>query len=401
MTTRWLEALRGLALPRLVSFGLVGISGIGVNSGLLWLLVSIAGLPLVAASALAIESAIWNNFLLNDVWTFHGAGHRRPWWMRALAFHATAVSAGVVNLTVLIGLVQLAGLHYLLANLLAIGVAAAVNYSGNALWTWRPAAPLPRGTADRRPASGKNIVVVPTYNESENVDLLIRAVLAQGPDYEVLVVDDASPDGTGRLVAERMASEPRIHLLRRHGKLGLGTAYVDGFLEALRLGAGLVLQMDCDLSHDPDDLPRLVAAAESADVVIGSRYVPGGRTVGWPWYRKHPSEAVSLAARCLLGIPFRDVTGGFKCWRKEVLEELPLRDLRSRGFAFQIETNYLSWQAGYRIKETPITFVNRRRGRSKLSLAVTLETAALLWRLSLGTPSLRRLAKPQLLTDKK
>ncbi len=377
-----------MPLPRLARFALVGVSGVGVNSGMLWLLYSGAGLPLPAASALAIETAIWNNFLLNDLWTFYEERQRRPWWMRAVAFHATAAMAASINLGLLLALVTWAAMYYLIANLIAIGIAAAVNYSVSALWTWRPPAPRPRVDTGRRPATGKKIVVVPTYNEAENVDLLVEAVLAQGSDYEVLIVDDASPDGTAEIVAAKAATEPRLHLLRRNGKLGLGTAYVDGFMEAMRLGADLVLQMDCDLSHDPRDLPRLVAAP--ADMACGSRYVAGGETVGWPWHRRLVSQGASLACRSLLGVPLQDVTGGFKCWRREVLEELPLEEVRCRGFAFQIEMNYLCWRAGYRMTEVPVTFVSRQQGRSKLSLGITLEAAALLWRLSLGTPSPRR-----------
>jgi dolichol-phosphate mannosyltransferase len=263
-----------------------------------------------------------------------------------------------------------------------------VNYSVNALWTWRPPTPHPRAATASRSTTGKKIVVVPTYNESENVERLIEAVLAQGPDYEVLVVDDASPDGTAEIVAARTEGEPRLHLLRRNGKLGMGTAYVDGFLEAMRLGADLVLQMDCDLSHDPGDLHRLSATA--ADMASGSRFVAGSGTVGWPWHRRLASRGASLACRGLLGVPLQDVTSGFKCWRRHVLEELPLEEVRCRGRAFEIEMNYLCWQAGYSLAEVPVTFVNRGQERSKLSLAMTLEAAALLWRLSLGTPSQRR-----------
>jgi dolichol-phosphate mannosyltransferase len=386
--SRWLDRLRDVPLPRLARFALVGAIGVGVNSGMLWLLRAGAGLPLAAASALAIETAIWNNFLLNDLWTFYEERHRRPWWTRVVAFHATAATAASINLGLLLALVAWAGMHYLIANLIAIAVASAVNYGVSALWTWRPPAPRPRPATGERLATGKKIVVVPTYNEAENVERLMEAVLAQGPDYEVLVVDDASPDGTGEIVAAKAATEPRLHLLRRKGKLGLGTAYVDGFLEAMRLGADLVLQMDCDFSHDPADLPRLAAAA--ADMASGSRYVAGGRTVGWPWQRRLVSRGASLACRGLLGVPLRDATSGFKCWRRQVLEELPLQEVRCRGFAFQIEMSYLCWRAGYSIAEVPVIFVNRRQGRSKLSLAITLEVAALLWRLSLGTPSLRR-----------
>jgi dolichol-phosphate mannosyltransferase len=361
---------------------------VGVNSGMLWLLRSGAGLPLPAASAVAIETAIWNNLLLHDLWTFHAERHQRPWWTRAGAFHATAATAALINLGLLLALVTWAGMHYLIANLIAIGIAATVNYSVSALWTWRPPAPRPRAASEGQSRSGKKIVVVPTYNEAKNVERLVEAVLAQGPDYEVLVVDDASPDGTAEIVTARAEGEPRLHLLRRNGNLGLGAAYVDGFLEAMRLGADLVLQMDCDLSHDPADLPRLAATA--ADMTSGSRFVAGSGTVGWPWHRRLVSRGASLACRGLLGVPLQDVTGGFKCWRRHVLEELPLEEVRCRGRAFEIEMNYLCWRAGYSMAEVPVTFVNRGQERSKLSLAITLEAAALLWRLSLGTPSLRR-----------
>ena len=386
--SRWAGRLREVPLPRLARFALVGAGGVGVNSGMLWLLHSGAGLPLPAASALAIETAIWNNFLLNDLWTSNEERQRRPWWMRVTAFHATAATAAAINLGLLLALVTWAGIHYLIVNLIAIGIAATVNYSVGALWTWRPPAPRPRAATGGQRITGKKIVVVPTYNEAENVERLMEAVLAQGPDYEMLIVDDASPDGTAEIVAAKAGTEPRLHLLRRSGKLGLGTAYVDGFLEAMRLGADLVLQMDCDLSHDPRDLPRLVAT--EADMATGSRYVAGGGIVGWPWHRRLISRGTSLACRGLLGVPLRDVTGGFKCWQRQVLEELPLKEIRCRGFAFQIEMNYLCWQAGYYMTEVPVTFVNRQQGQSKLSLAITLEAAALLWRLSLGTPSLRR-----------
>lgn len=230
----------------------------------------------------------------------------------------------------------------------------------------------------------RTIVVVPTYNEAANVDPLIDAVLAQGPRFEVLVVDDASPDGTGDIVAARASTEPRLHLMRRGGKLGLGTAYVTGFREALRLGADLVVQMDADLSHDPRELPRLTAAAESADVVVGSRYVAGAATPGWPWYRRLISRGTGLACRLALRIPVKDVTGGFKCWHRRVLEELPLEEVHSRGFAFQIEMNHLCWRSGHRITEEPVTFAERKRGRSKMSLAISVEAALLVCRLALG-----------------
>ena len=384
-----LGRLRASPVPRVVRFAIIGLSGVAVNTGLLWLLVEVAGLPLPAAGALAIESAICSNFVLNDMWTFHQARRRRSWWQRAAAFHGTAVLAGGINLGLLLLLVTSAGVHYIAANLVSIVLAAAVNYSGNALWTWRPAAPPPRTPATWSVLGRKVVVVVPTYNEAQNVQRLIDAVLALGSRYELLVVDDASPDGTGDLVAERAGREPRVHLLRREQKLGLGTAYVAGFQEALRLGAELIVQMDSDFSHDPNDVPRLVGAAAAADVVVGSRYVAGGDTIGWPWRRHVISRGTSLAYRALLGMPVRDLTGGFKCWRRQVLEELPLAEVRCRGFAFQIEMNYQCWRAGFAIVEVPVTFRDRERGHSKMSLGITLEGIALLWRLSMGTPKLR------------
>ena len=389
MAAGLLRRLRDAPLPRVARFALVGATGVGVNSGVLWLLKEGAGFPLAAAGALAIETALWNNFLLNDAWTFHKERQRRPWWTRALAFQVTSATAAVLNLGLLLLLVAWPGLNYLVANLIAIGAAASVNYGLNSLWTWRPPAPAQRAMTPAGPSSGRKIVVVPTYNEAQDVEKLIDVVLEQGPSYEVLVVDDASPDGTGGLVKTRAEREPRVHLLARGGKLGLGTAYVDGFREAVRLGAELIIQMDCDLSHDPAALPRLAEATAAADVVIGSRYVAGGKTTGWPWYRRLVSEGTSLACRALLGVPVHDVTGGFKCWRRQVLQALPLEEVRCRGFAFQIEMNYLCWREGYSIAEVPVNFVNRQHGRSKMSLAIGLETVALLWRLALGTPSLR------------
>src|SRR3990172_659888 len=212
MAAGLLRRLRHAPLPRVARFALVGAMGVGVNSGILWLLKEGAGFPLAAASALAIETALWNNFLLNDAWTFHKERQRRPWWTRALAFHVTAATAAVLNLGLLLLLVAWPGLNYLVANLIAIGAAASVSYGLNALWTWRPPAPRPRPTSRAAPPSGRKIVVVPTFNEAQNVERLIDAVLAQGPSYEVLIVDDASPDGTGGVGRARAGRGPRGRL---------------------------------------------------------------------------------------------------------------------------------------------------------------------------------------------
>lgn len=394
---QWLESLDRVRLPRSLRFLLVGLSGVGVNNGALLALVDWAGLPLLVAAALAIETSIWNNFLLNDAWTFGRGPRLRPWWARALAFHATAALAAGINLGLLALLVSAAGLHYVVANLLAIALAAGVNYGLSTIWTWRPKPfSLPSTLKGGGETSGaKNVVVIPTYNEAANIRALIGRILALGPAYQVLVVDDNSPDGTGELVASLAAREPRIHLLQRANKMGLGTAYIAGFREALALGADLIFQMDADLSHFRGDLPRLAQAVREADVVIGSRYVRGGSTVGWPWSRRFMSASTNAACRFLLGLPVHDATGGFKCWRRQVLESLPLAQTHSTGFAFQIEMNYLAWQAGFRMVEVPVTFVDRRAGHSKMSLGIALEAALLILRLSLGSPQRYTLSAPQ------
>jgi dolichol-phosphate mannosyltransferase len=194
-----------------------------------------------------------------------------------------------------------------------------------------------------------------------------------GADDRVLVIDDSSPDGTGEL-ADRLADRlPFVDVLHRPRKEGLGPAYLAGFRHALASGAELVLEIDCDFSHDPADVPRLVAAAADADVVIGSRYVAGGSVGDWGRARRIVSAGGSLYARVLLGVPVRDLTGGFKCYRREVLESLDLDRIASKGYAFQIETTYRALRAGFRIVEIPIAFVDRREGGSKMSRAIVLE----------------------------
>ncbi len=201
-----------------------------------------------------------------------------------------------------------------------------------------------------------------------------------GPDDRVLVIDDASPDGTGEL-ADRLAGElPFVDVLHRPGKEGLGPAYLAGFRRALDAGAELILEMDCDFSHDPADVPRLLEAVEDADLVLGSRYVPGGGVENWGVVRRAISFGGSLYARILLGAPVRDLTGGFKCFRREVLDAIPLDDVRARGYAFQIELTYRALRRGFRVREVPIRFVDREVGGSKMSRAIVLEA---IWRVPL------------------
>ena len=217
-------------------------------------------------------------------------------------------------------------------------------------------------------------VCLPTYDERENLEPMVRALGAVlGPGDRVLVIDDGSPDGTGE-IADRLAAElDWVDVLHRPRKEGLGRAYLDGFRRALADGAELVVEMDCDFSHDPADVPRLLGASEGADLVLGSRYVPGGGTRNWSLLRQAISRWGSLYAQVLLGLHVRDLTGGFKCYRREVLEAIDLEAIRSRGYAFQIETTYRAVRAGFRVVEIPIRFTDREVGDSKMSRAIVLE----------------------------
>ena len=225
------------------------------------------------------------------------------------------------------------------------------------------------------------VVVVPTYNERPNLATLIAALLAD--DYlRVLVVDDGSPDGTGE-EADRLAagSGGRMSVLHRTGPRGLGRSYIDGFRAALAGGATHVLQMDADLSHDPADIPRLRTAAETADLVLGSRYVPGGELRNWPVHRRLLSAFANAYVRLITRMPVRDCTSGFRCWRRELLMRIPLERIVSEGYAFQVELTWEACRAGGRVAEIPILFVERRQGASKMSGRVIVESALLPWRL--------------------
>ena len=218
------------------------------------------------------------------------------------------------------------------------------------------------------------VVCLPTYNERENLEAMVSALGEVLPeDSRILVIDDNSPDGTGE-IADRLAAERGdVEVLHRPRKEGLGPAYLAGFRRALEVGADLVLEMDCDFSHDPADVARLVAAADGADVVLGSRYVPGGGTKNWGALRRVVSRGGSLYAQVLLGLRVRDLTGGFKCYRRAVLETIDLDAIKSKGYAFQIETTYRAIRAGFRVAEVPIVFVDRQVGGSKMSNSIVLE----------------------------
>jgi dolichol-phosphate mannosyltransferase len=226
--------------------------------------------------------------------------------------------------------------------------------------------------------SGPVWVILPTYNEAGNIERMVEAV---GPklsaDDRILIVDDTSPDGTGRIADGLVAVDPRVEVLHRPGKQGLGPAYIAGFRRALEGGAGLVVQMDTDFSHDPAYLPRLIAASALADLVVGSRYVPGGGITEWGAARRLISRGGSLYSRVVLGVPVRDLTGGFKCFRREVLESIELNTVNASGYSFQVEMTYRVLKAGFEVIEVPITFRERQAGSSKMSNSIVIEAA---WR---------------------
>jgi len=230
----------------------------------------------------------------------------------------------------------------------------------------------------------KALVCLPTYDERDNLGPMIDAILAVVPGVEVLVIDDNSPDGTGQLADQIAAREPRVKVLHRAGKEGLGRAYLAGFAWALARDYALVLEMDCDFSHDPGYLPGMLAAAEEADLVLGSRYVKGGGTVDWGLLRKLISRGGSFYARTILGLSVRDLTGGFKCFRREVLEAIDLASVECTGYAFQIELTYRAARRGFRIRELPIVFADRRVGHSKMSRRIVLEAIRKVWSIRLS-----------------
>ena len=226
------------------------------------------------------------------------------------------------------------------------------------------------------------LVIVPTYNERENISRLIRAVLDQDPRLEVLVVDDGSPDGTGDIVEAIGAENKRVHLLRRARKMGLGTAYIAGFKWSLERDYGYIFEMDADFSHDPAHLRQFLKVIETTDLVIGSRYREGKvSVVNWPITRLLLSYYANIYARVVTGLPLWDSTGGFKCYRRTVLESIDLSRVRSNGYAFQIEMSFRAWKKNFKIVEIPIIFVDREEGTSKMSMAIVREAVWMVWRL--------------------
>jgi dolichol-phosphate mannosyltransferase len=230
----------------------------------------------------------------------------------------------------------------------------------------------------------EKLVIIPTYNERDNIGPLLDRLLELPYGLEVLVVDDGSPDGTARLVEERRSRDPRVHLIERPAKAGLGSAYREGFRYALERGAEFIFEMDADFSHDPASIGEFLDAARDADLVLGSRYLRGVTVVNWPLSRLILSYTANLYTRVITGLPVRDATGGYKCFRRRALEGIRLDRVHSDGYAFQIEVTFKCWKRGFRIKEIPILFVDRRAGVSKMSRRIIWEAAWLVWRLRLA-----------------
>ena len=227
------------------------------------------------------------------------------------------------------------------------------------------------------------LICLPTYEEAGNLPLMIEAIHAVVPTAHILVIDDNSPDGTGVIADEIAAQDDRVYVLHRTAKEGLGRAYIAGFKWALARDYALIFEMDCDFSHQPKYLVDFIASAQSADVVLGSRYIPGGGTQDWSPFRKLISRSGNVYAQAMLGLPYKDLTGGFKCFRREVLEALPLDDMFGGGYVFQIELTYRSVKLGFRVAEVPIIFPDRVRGESKMDKSIVLEAVRNVWKLRL------------------
>lgn len=230
----------------------------------------------------------------------------------------------------------------------------------------------------------KSVVIIPTYNESDNVENMMKALNGLYPELSILIVDDGSPDGTANIVRNYQTTNPKIHMIERAGKLGLGTAYITGFKFALEMGFEYIFEMDCDFSHDPKDVEGLLAAASSsADLAIGSRYIGGIRILNWPMKRLLLSYFASIYTQIITGMKVQDATGGFKCFRASTLKQIDLDKIFSNGYSFQIELNYKTWKKGLRVQEVPITFSERREGQSKMSKKIIWEAIWAVWRLRL------------------
>jgi dolichol-phosphate mannosyltransferase len=356
-------------------FCVVGASGYAVNICAFAISLALCAQHLVAA-ACGFAVAMVTNFAWNRRWTF--ASHDRALARQAARFFAVSIAACMVAATILELLVGTAGVSPLAAQPAAVLAATPLSFLGAKKWSFAEPAPA----APAAPTARRNTwLVVPTYNEAENLEPFVRKVLpllaSAAGEHRVLIVDDSSPDGTGE-IADRLAAElDTVEVLHRAEKDGLGRAYAAGFERALAEGAELVMQMDVDFSHDPKHIPALIAATADADLVIGSRYVAGGGVTDWGLARRLLSRAGSWYARTVLRVPVKDLTGGFKCFRRELLEDLAPRSFHTAGFGFQVETTYRAVRAGARVREVPIRFRDRQAGTSKMSSRIVVEA---LWR---------------------
>jgi len=229
----------------------------------------------------------------------------------------------------------------------------------------------------------KSLIIIPTYKEKENIERLVRTLFDLGQEIEILIVDDNSPDGTGDIVDRLAAQDGRIHVLHRPGKLGLGSAYIQGFKFALDRGYDLIFEMDADFSHDPSYIPHFLEKIGEYDLVLGSRYVQGVNVINWPMSRLLLSYFANIYTRIITGLPVKDATGGFKCYRRSVLQAIDLDNVKSDGYSFQIEMTFKCWKKGFRISEMPIIFYERQRGHSKMSKKIVREAVVMVWRLRL------------------
>lgn len=359
-----------------LKFCAVGASGYAVNICAFAVALALFSQHLIAAGC-GLVVAMASNFALNRSWTFESAD--RAVARQATRFITVSIACGLVAALILELLVGPAGFPALAAQPAAIVAATPLSFLGNKSWAFAEPEPA---TAPSAPAPRLNTwLVVPTYNEAENLEPFVRAVLPRlasaTSEHRLLIVDDSSPDGTGE-IADRLAAElDSVEVLHRAAKDGLGRAYAAGFERALAEGAELVMQMDVDFSHDPKHVPALIAAAADADLVIGSRYVAGGGVTDWGLARRLLSRGGSWYARTVLGVPVKDLTGGFKCFRRELLERLAPASFRTAGFGFQVEVTYRAARAGARVSEVPIRFRDRQAGDSKMSSRIVVEA---LWR---------------------
>ncbi len=229
----------------------------------------------------------------------------------------------------------------------------------------------------------KSLIIIPTYKEKENIERLVRTLFDLGQEIEILIVDDNSPDGTGDIADRLAAQDDRVHVLHRPGKLGLGSAYIQGFKFALDHGYDLIFEMDADFSHDPSYIPHFLEKIGECDLVLGSRYVQGVNVINWPMSRLLLSYFANFYTRIITGLPVKDATGGFKCYRRSVLQAIDLDNVKSDGYSFQIEMTFKCWKKGFRISEMPIIFYERQRGHSKMSKKIVREAVVMVWRLRL------------------